>query len=134
MPWNLVYHSLFKVDTQNVGVLWYDSINSGAGEAEQAAAAEYVAPRRVLCTSIYNMMRNSWRTIKLVSPGPSPDLLTAYRFGSALVPIFDKHVAIREQVETHKKMQPRADGPIPLVKLLIFGGTTLDDSVFDAAS
>ena len=26
IPWNLVYHSLFKVDTQNVGVLWYDSV------------------------------------------------------------------------------------------------------------
>ena len=26
LPWNLVYHSLFKLDTQNVGVLWYDTI------------------------------------------------------------------------------------------------------------
>ena len=26
IPWNLVYHSLFKVDSQNVGVLWYDSV------------------------------------------------------------------------------------------------------------
>ena len=25
-PWNLVYHSVFKVDTQNVGVLWYDRV------------------------------------------------------------------------------------------------------------
>lgn len=25
-PWNLVYHSLFKVDSQIVGVLWYDTV------------------------------------------------------------------------------------------------------------
>ncbi len=25
-PWNLVYHSLFKIDSQNIGVLWYDNV------------------------------------------------------------------------------------------------------------
>jgi hypothetical protein len=45
-------------------------------------------------TSIYNVISNTWRTIRLVS---NDSLLeTSYRFGATLVPIFDKHVAIRE--------------------------------------
>lgn len=24
MPWNLVFHSSFKVDDMNIGLLWYD--------------------------------------------------------------------------------------------------------------
>ena len=34
VPWNLVYHSLFKIDSQNIGVLWYDKIEHAAGEGE----------------------------------------------------------------------------------------------------
>ena len=25
MPWNLVHHHAFKVDNDNVGVIWFDS-------------------------------------------------------------------------------------------------------------
>ena len=103
-----------------MGVLWYDSIDDEGSENESAGAEEHPGgaissscstPKRVLCTSIYNMIRNSWRSIRLVSPGPSPDMLPLFRFGCTLVPIFEKHVAIREQVEMHKKVQPRAHGP-----------------------
>ena len=26
MPWNMVFHSVFKLDSQNLGVLWYDIV------------------------------------------------------------------------------------------------------------
>lgn len=71
------------------------------------------------------MVHNTWRTIRLV--GQDSLLETNFRFGSTIVPIFDKHVTMREQIEIVKKIKPRADGPIPLSKLLIFGGITLDD-------
>ena len=94
-PWNLVYHSLFKVDTQNVGVLWYDTVENASGEEEvKETATGTVATQRVLRTSIFNMIRNTWRTIRLV--GMDSGLETSYRFGSTIVPIFDKHVAMRE--------------------------------------
>ena len=125
-PWNLVYHSLFKVDTQNVGVLWYDTIESQSFQ-EEVKEAIAVSTRRVLRTSIYNMITNTWRTIRIVDM--DPNYQTIYRFGSTVIPIFDKHVAMREQVETVKKIKPKADGPIPLSKLLIFGGIALDDFV-----
>ena len=39
-PWNLVYHSVFKVDTQNVGVLWYDRVEGRASDSAAGANAE----------------------------------------------------------------------------------------------
>ena len=87
--------------------------------------AIYTLTQRVMRTSIYNMVHNTWRTIRLV--GQDSLLETNFRFGSTLVSIFDKHVTMREQIELVKKIKPRADGPIPLAKLLIFGGITLDD-------
>jgi len=95
-PWNLVYHSLFKVDTQNIGILWYDAVEYGSEEDAEGAAEATSSPMRVLRTSIYNMFRNSWRSIRLVSPGLIPNSLPAFRFGTAVVPVFDKNVAIRE--------------------------------------
>ena len=119
-PWNLVYHSLFKVDTQNVGILWYDSVQREEGL------------QRVMRTSIYNMINNTWKTIRLVNN----DFLLepSYRFGATLVPIFDKHVTIREQMDIAKKVKPRAYGPIPLDRLLILGGVAIDDFSQEAAN
>ena len=37
-------------------------------------------------------------------------------------------MAHREHLEISQKKKPRADGPVPLKSLLIFGGMTLDDS------
>ena len=28
-PWNLVNHSVFKLDSQNLGILWYDLVDEG---------------------------------------------------------------------------------------------------------
>jgi len=44
IPWNLVFHSAFKLDHQNLGVLWYDLVEN----------------QRVLRASQYNLIRNSW--------------------------------------------------------------------------
>lgn len=132
-PWNLVYHSLFKVDTHNVGVLWYDHTlvhGSEVDSSDISIAAASQSPKNVLRTSIYNMVKNSWRSIRLVTP--SPELTPLFRFGCTLIPVFDKHVASREQIETAKKVKPRDHGPVPLTKLLILGGTSLDDTFFDS--
>ena len=83
----------------------------------------------MLRTSIYNMIRNTWKTIRLVTDGPQ--LEPIYRFGAAVIPVFDRHVAIREQVEMVKKVNARADGPVPITKLLILGGVDLDDGFFE---
>ncbi len=82
-------------------------------------------------TSIYNMLNNSWKSIRLVSQEQGYEPI--YRFGSAVIPIFDKHVAIREQKEMVTKVAPRASGPVPLAKLLIVGGISLDEQVQKAA-
>ena len=50
-----------------------------------------------------------------------------------MVPVFDKHVSIREQVELVSKVKARADGPVPLSKVIVFGGINLDDKVSRAA-
>ena len=76
-------------------------------------------------TSIYNMLRNSWRSIRLVSDGLEP----SFRFGATIVPVFNKHVTIREQVEMAKNVQPRPYGPVPLFRILILGGVSLEDYV-----
>ena len=77
------------------------------------------------------MIKNTWRTIRLVSDGGSPGFEHIYRFGTAVIPVFDRHVAIREQVEMVKKVEARADGPCPLTKLLILGGVALEDDFFE---
>ena len=51
----------------------------------------------------------------------------SFRFGATIIPIFDKHVAMREQIENAQNIQPKVNHPIPLSKVLIFGGITLDD-------
>ena len=137
LPWNLVYISLFKIDSQSIGVLWYDTttaaIEESKDESENAVAAsssnsQNLQPRqqqRLLRVSTYNFIENTWRSIRLVAPSPSRQ--PCFNFGATLVPIFDKHVTIREQVENVSKVKPRADGPVPLTKLIIFGGINLDE-------
>lgn len=97
-PWNLVYHSLFKIDTQNVGVLWYDTIQDQVTDD----GLKGIGCQRVMRTSIYNMVSNTWKSIRLISCEHNKEPI--YRFGSTVIPIFDKHVAIREQVEMVNKV------------------------------
>ena len=58
--------------------------------------------QRVMRTSIYNLVQNSWRTIRLT--GHNESMETSYRFGSTIIPIFDKHIGVREQVEVMTKV------------------------------
>lgn len=135
LPWNLVYHSLFKVDTHNIGVLWYDSYSftpqqllSEAATAEEAIAGKGAPSRtqRIMRTSIYNMVKNTWRTIRLCHESAID--LPSFRFGATVVPIYNKHVVMREQMEQVKKIAARDNGPVPLERLLVFGGIALDDA------
>lgn len=50
--------------------------------------------QRVMRTSIYNMVKNTWRTIRLVHDSAIHE--PSFRFGATLVPIFNKHIAMRE--------------------------------------
>ena len=43
------------------------------------------------------MIQNTWRTIRLVSFDIARE--PSFRFGATIIPIFDKHVAMREQME-----------------------------------
>ena len=76
VPWNLVYHSLFKIDSQNVGVLWYDkapalaSTVEGAEDSSAASVSSKANQQRFLRVSTFNYVTNIWHTIKLTSPGP----------------------------------------------------------------
>ena len=45
-------------------------------------------------TSIYNMASNAWKTIHLVS-NETP----LYRFGATAIPIFNKDVVVRDQID-----------------------------------
>ena len=51
-----------------------------------------------------------------------------------MVPIFNRHVAMREQHEAVTKMAARSNGPVPLERLLVFGGINLDDFDENASS
>ena len=71
------------------------------------------------------MLSNTWRTIALVgNDALSPPI---YRFGATLVPIFDKDVVVRSQMDLVQKLKPKAHGPIPLERLLIFGGISIGE-------
>lgn len=56
MPWNLVFHSLFKVDLTNIGIMWYDY-----------NVLDYDSKfiDRNMKTSIFNLKNNSWKEICL---------------------------------------------------------------------
>ena len=109
-PWNLVNHSVFKLDSQNLGILWYDLVNEGN------------SVNRILRATSYNIQRRSWKTIRVTSPS---NLEINFRFGAAVVPIYDKHLVLQEQNEMVKKKQSEADCTLPLQKLLILGGINL---------
>ena len=71
------------------------------------------------------MIKNTWRTIRLCYESAAH--LPSFRFGATIIPVFNKHVAMREQFEAMSKVAPRSNGPIPLERLLVFGGIALDD-------
>jgi len=78
VPWNLVHHSAFKLDAQNIGVLWYDPEQLDGGEV-----------RRNIMISTFNCKKCLWRNLKVARYG-SPEPLSGYRFDSSVFPILDQ--------------------------------------------
>lgn len=76
MPWNLVYHSLFKLDSQNIGVLWYDNIRDELSGHTL----------RILRVSQYNYYRNSWRSIRICQQERiDSNFELEFKFGTSLI-------------------------------------------------
>jgi len=46
-PWNLAFCSAFKLDSQNIGVLWDDE--------------------GIMRNSIYNVIKKAWKTVRLTT-------------------------------------------------------------------
>lgn len=77
VPWNLVHHTAFKLDSQNIGVLWYDP--------EQNDTLEIT---RHLMISVFNCKKCLWKNLKVAKynePGP----LRSYHFQQSVMPILD---------------------------------------------
>jgi len=97
VPWNLVHHSAFKLDAQNIGVLWYDPETLDGGEI-----------RRNLMISTFNCKKCLWKNLKVAKYGDNVQQpLSSFRFSCSLMPIVD--------VECDR-----------VNRVLVFGGYTLD--------
>lgn len=70
VPWNLVFHSLYKIDAHKIGVLWYDYDQNIE-----------VITQRYLRTTIFNLTNSTWKDVKLIC---NEDL--TYRHGYFLYP------------------------------------------------
>jgi hypothetical protein len=85
-PWNLINASLFKLDSQNIGVLWYDIVTSG--DLESASS------RRVLRTSQFNFVSNTWRTLRVSTSEP---IGLDWRIGqSDVIPVYNDSLIYAE--------------------------------------
>ena len=70
VPWNLVHHSAFKLDGQNIGVLWYDPEVLAGGQV-----------RRNVMISTFNCKKSLWKNLKVAKYGDSMQSpLMNYRF------------------------------------------------------
>lgn len=67
-PWNLVHHTAFKVDSEVLAVIWYDSLSYGLA-ANELAQNEQVNQRSTM-VSLFNFKTNLWRNLKIaLMPG-----------------------------------------------------------------
>jgi|TARA_B110000305_G_C19306316_1_gene571739 hypothetical protein len=62
VPWNLVHHTAFKVDEDNICVLWYDNFADVFGEDE----AQDVN-KSTMMISLFNCKRCVWKNLKIAS-------------------------------------------------------------------
>lgn len=100
VPWNLVHHSAFKLDSQTIGVIWYDP-----------EILENGATRRNLMISTFNCKKCLWRNLKVAKYGAGVQSPTLdYRFFSSILPIHDE--------ECDRVM-----------RVLVFGGFSFEDSI-----
>lgn len=78
VPWNLVHHQAFKLDAQNIGVIWYDP------EVKNESIS------RNMMISVFNCKKCLWKNLKLASMTNDRTCLTdEYRFGTSVFPIVD---------------------------------------------
>lgn len=136
MPWNLVHHHAFKIDNDNIGVIWFDSqaLNMQGNDIQ----VDKPLNKRTTMVSLFNFTKASWKNLKCASipldeseeagqDGGNingiPTVDFEYRFGASIYPIFD--------VECDRVSRVLLFGGIDLRKP--FGGTKEQESKNDGA-
>jgi hypothetical protein len=76
VPWNLVYHSVFKIDANNIGCLWYHTNNS-----------ESTGTFNSMMTSVFNIKKCTWKNLKMASQSHNDTFI--YKFGHEIYPVYD---------------------------------------------
>jgi len=84
IPWNMVFSSAFKLDHQNICVLWYDLITDSNDEK-----------KRVLRASQLNVIRNSWQSIRVTMKEDLQEL--NFRIGAGLLPKYNDDLIFLEK-------------------------------------
>ena len=80
IPSNLAFCSAFKLDSQNIGVLWSDLTN-------------------VMRSSVYNVIKKSWKNLRLSTPTESG---IQYRIGSSLLTKYNDLLILEEAKQIHE--------------------------------
>ena len=75
VPWNLVYHSVFKIDSNNIGCLWFHTNTSESGSYNS------------MMTSVFNIKKCTWKNLKVASLNQNDSFI--YRFGHEIYPVYD---------------------------------------------
>ena len=98
VPWNLVHHHAFKIDADNVGVIWFDSTALNL-QGKDIRVAEPMNKRTTM-VSLFNFTKSTWKNLK-VAAIPADESNTSgningiptvdfeFRFGASIYPIFD---------------------------------------------
>ena len=76
VPWNLVYHSVFKIDANNIGCLWYHTNTS-----------ETTGTFNSMMTSVFNIKKCTWKNLKMASSSHNDTFV--YNFGHEIYPVYD---------------------------------------------
>ncbi|CDW83734.1 kelch repeat protein [Stylonychia lemnae] len=76
IPNNLVYHSVFRLDAINLGILWYEY---------EAINNQDENKRRLMRSTIYNITKYTWRDINLIGND-----LPIFRFGHSILTYYSK--------------------------------------------
>ena len=102
MPWNLVHHHAFKIDNDNIGVIWFDSEALLSLQGNKISVDEPLNKRTTM-VSLFNFTKSLWKNLKVAcvplndseaagqhgNLGGIPTVSFEYRFGSSIYPIFD---------------------------------------------
>lgn len=63
MPWNLVQHYAFKVDNDNVGVIWFDS--QALHLQGKEIQVDKPLNKRTTMISLFNFTKSTWKNLKV---------------------------------------------------------------------